>query len=271
MSLEQQIALLIASANSLTGEVSGKMASISAAVTTMQADAHTRTLYLSPTGNDNNDGSLAAPLLTVGKALQMQAAGRLNLVLTGTTLANPFVFSQGWLKLNGRDVHIYFSDVAASQYGRVALNGWTWWGGHGKLTLHSYFGGAGKGGTVEFSQNATIVYDELDTSLSIGADPYELRIALPNGVVLNAISVAHNNPKPVNVSIAHASFYQSSDPVVNTASSGTFRISQPGGVIGAVIYTPSYFTAPTGFDLTGGASVTATPLVANRVWLLTSN
>ncbi|MGE0081997.1 MAG: hypothetical protein AB7U81_11930, partial [Thiohalomonadaceae bacterium] len=71
MSLETQIAALTTAANNLTNEVSGKMESINAAVANAIAAIpnNIRNYWVDPiNGNDSNDGSQAAPFMTIKRA-----------------------------------------------------------------------------------------------------------------------------------------------------------------------------------------------------------
>jgi len=78
MSLESEIAALVTASNALTGEVSAKMAGIDAAVAAAIAAIPDlrRSVYVDAvTGDDNNPGTAALPVRTVGMASERVPVG----------------------------------------------------------------------------------------------------------------------------------------------------------------------------------------------------
>lgn len=83
MSLEQQVANLVAASNNLTGAVNGKLDEIDNKVDQATADVPSsirkevnKTFYIdAANGNDNNGGSEANPLKTINKAIQLGMSG----------------------------------------------------------------------------------------------------------------------------------------------------------------------------------------------------
>ena len=61
--------------------IAGRVIAIAVVLTTR---AFAATLYVSPSGNDSNPGTLAAPLATPGRALAVAAAGDTVLLRSGT-------------------------------------------------------------------------------------------------------------------------------------------------------------------------------------------